>query len=214
MSKYCGSSLLAHGHRPASAVVEAGRGIVTLAGNDYNEMRVLVFTESTPQVSSSSPEGPPRRAVRRLRLRPRICHVPGVDRRGGLRDRSRAGIAPGRHRPRAADGAGRLEQKPFDLAKLRGKVVLVSFVYTTCNGVCPLTTQALGRVRKKLETPSSGGNRSSSFRSRSTPERDTAQVLEELCPALEPTRPRWHFLTGAPEEVTKVIDGLGHVGQE
>ena len=33
----------------------------------------------------------------------------------------------------------------FDLEKLRGKVVLVSFVYTTCNGVCPLTTQALTR---------------------------------------------------------------------
>ena len=37
------------------------------------------------------------------------------------------------------DSAG----KPFDLASLKGKVVLVSFVYTTCNGVVPATTAAL-----------------------------------------------------------------------
>ena len=29
------------------------------------------------------------------------------------------------------------DEKPFDLANLKGKVVLVSFVYTTCNGVVP-----------------------------------------------------------------------------
>ena len=30
--------------------------------------------------------------------------------------------------------------KPFDLARLRGKAVLLSFVYTTCGGTCPATT--------------------------------------------------------------------------
>ncbi|HZW32932.1 MAG TPA: SCO family protein, partial [Isosphaeraceae bacterium] len=41
--------------------------------------------------------------------------------------------------------------KPFDLASRKGKVVLVSFVYTTCTGVCPGTTQAMVRVQAALK---------------------------------------------------------------
>src|SRR5262249_8643097 len=33
--------------------------------------------------------------------------------------------------------------KPLELADLRGKVVLVSFIFTTCNGSCPATTARL-----------------------------------------------------------------------
>ena len=42
------------------------------------------------------------------------------------------------------------EGRPFSLASLEGKVVLVSFIYTTCNGSCPLTTATLDRVRRAL----------------------------------------------------------------
>ena len=45
------------------------------------------------------------------------------------------------------DSAG----KPFDLAAMKGKVVLVSFVYTTCTGVCPGTTQAMVRIQDALK---------------------------------------------------------------
>src|SRR3954447_21809720 len=45
------------------------------------------------------------------------------------------------------DAAG----KPFDLARLRGKAVLVSFVYTTCGGTCPATTFQMVRVQKALK---------------------------------------------------------------
>ena len=38
------------------------------------------------------------------------------------------------------------EGKPFDLEKLHGKCVLVSFVFTTCNGTCPLTSRAMARA--------------------------------------------------------------------
>ena len=48
--------------------------------------------------------------------------------------------------------------KPFDLATLRGKVVLVSFVYTTCNGACPLTTQTLHRVEQGAQRHQALGN--------------------------------------------------------
>src|SRR4051794_24573167 len=53
------------------------------------------------------------------------------------------------------DAAG----KPFDLASLRGKAVLVSFIYTTCNGSCPATTHNLYRVQQTLKDAHLWGKR-------------------------------------------------------
>src|SRR5579872_4374128 len=42
------------------------------------------------------------------------------------------------------------EEKTLRLADLRGKVVLVSFVFTTCNGSCPATTLRMSQVAQTL----------------------------------------------------------------
>jgi protein SCO1/2 len=96
-------------------------------------------------------------------------------------------------------------KNPFDLEKLRGKVVLVSFVYTTCNGVCPLTTQAMGRVRKKLEEAKVWGKSVEFVSITLDPKRDTALVLQNYAKLWSADSPEWHFLTGAPEDVSKVV---------
>ena len=83
------------------------------------------------------------------------------------------------------DSAG----KPFDLASLKGKVVLVSFVYTTCNGVCPLTTQALARVQKTLEEAKLWGKSVEFVSITLDPKRDTPEVLSDYAQALR-RRPR------------------------
>ncbi len=78
------------------------------------------------------------------------------------------------------DSAG----KPFDLATLKGKVVLVSFVYTTCNGVCPATTASLGRIQQSLEQAKLWG-RSVEFVSITLdPKRDTPEVLSRYAQPL------------------------------
>jgi protein SCO1/2 len=96
-------------------------------------------------------------------------------------------------------------QKPFDLGKLKGKVVLVSFVYTTCNGVCPATTQALARVQKKLEEAKLWGNSVLFVSITLDPARDTAGVLKNYAKSTGTDLPAWHFLTGSPADVNKVI---------
>jgi protein SCO1 len=96
-------------------------------------------------------------------------------------------------------------KQPFDLEKLRGKVVLVSFVYTTCNGVCPLTTQALAGVRKQLETAGLWGKSVEFVSITLDPERDTAPILKNYAKLSGADFPAWHFLTGSPEDVGKVI---------
>lgn len=37
------------------------------------------------------------------------------------------------------------------LADLRGTVVVVSFVFTTCNGTCPATTHRLSQIQEELK---------------------------------------------------------------
>jgi protein SCO1 len=96
-------------------------------------------------------------------------------------------------------------QKPFDLEKLRGKVVLVSFVYTTCNGVCPLTTQALSGAQKKLDEAKLWGKSVEFVSITLDPQRDTPQALQIYAKLWGADQPAWHFLTGSPAEVSKVI---------
>jgi protein SCO1 len=97
------------------------------------------------------------------------------------------------------------KEKAFDLEKLRGKVVVVSFVYATCNGTCPLTTQALARVRKRLEEAKLWGKSVEFVSITLDPRRDTGEVLRNYAKISEADSPSWHFLTGKPEDVAKVI---------
>lgn len=96
-------------------------------------------------------------------------------------------------------------EKPFDLAKRRGKIVLVSFVYTTCNGVCPLTTQALTRVQKKLQEAKLWGKSVEFVSITLDPKHDTPRVLGDYSALWGADPAAWHFLTGRPENVNEVI---------
>jgi protein SCO1/2 len=97
------------------------------------------------------------------------------------------------------------EGKPFDLAKMRGKVVLVSFVYTTCNGVCPLTTQALAGVQKKLREALLWGKSVEFVSITLDPKRDTSRVLRDYGRLFKADPAAWHFVTGSEEKVNEVI---------
>jgi protein SCO1/2 len=96
-------------------------------------------------------------------------------------------------------------EKPFDLAKLRGKVVLVSFIYTTCNGVCPATTQALVGVQKRLKEAGLWGKSVEFVSITLDPKRDTPRVLRDYAALFKADPAAWHFLTGSTEKVSDVI---------
>jgi protein SCO1/2 len=99
--------------------------------------------------------------------------------------------------------------KSFDLASLKGKVVVVSFVYTTCNGACPATTRALSNIQKALEQAKLWG-KSVEFVSISLdPERDTPDVLNRYARLFNADLPNWHFLTGTRSDVQSVIAAWG-----
>jgi protein SCO1/2 len=101
------------------------------------------------------------------------------------------------------------EGKPFSLDRLRGKAVIVSFVYTTCNGTCPATTASLARVQKALKQANLWGRRVEFVSISLDPARDSPAVLASYARLYNADLSAWHFLTGEPERVAEVIAAWG-----
>ncbi len=90
------------------------------------------------------------------------------------------------------------------LSELRGKVVVMSFLYTHCPDICPITTSRFMSVAKAL---GSEVERSAVFLAVTVdPERDTVDKLKEYSAAVG-MLDRWHFLTGSYREVELVWSG-------
>jgi len=93
------------------------------------------------------------------------------------------------------------------LEALRGKVVAVTFIYTSCPDVCPMLTDKMARVQDALG-PDFGTE--IAFVSISVdPEHDTPEVLKEYAEALDADLAGWTFLTGTPAAVRDVAHRYG-----
>lgn len=96
---------------------------------------------------------------------------------------------------------------PLSLADLRGKVVLLDFIYTRCPGPCPSQTGFLASVQRSL-TPAE--RERVAFVSISfDPARDTPAALRSYAEARGADLSGWSFVTGAPEVVAPVLDAYG-----
>lgn len=94
-------------------------------------------------------------------------------------------------------------------ALLRGKVVLVTFIYTWCPDVCPLLTDKLARVKDDLGA--SFGKDIAFVSITFDPERDTPEVLRAYAEAFDADPAGWFFLTGEVEAVREVAARYGVV---
>jgi protein SCO1/2 len=91
---------------------------------------------------------------------------------------------------------------------LRGQALVVSFVFTMCREACPLITAQLARVqararREKLDA------RIRFLSITLDPVNDTPDVLRRYAGAYRVDLTTWHFLTGDPGEVGRVIRDFG-----
>lgn len=95
----------------------------------------------------------------------------------------------------------------LSLQDLRGRIVVVSFIYTRCADVCPLLTTKLVAIQKSL-----GGafGRDVFFLSVTVdPEHDRPGILEDYAEALGCDLTGWAFLTGTQAQITEVARGYG-----
>lgn len=97
--------------------------------------------------------------------------------------------------------------KPFAFDMLRGKLVLVGFIYTTCPDVCPLMTASMRLVQDGLKP---GESKSVHFLSITTdPEVDTPEVLASYARRYKVDFSNWSFLTGDIKALQPVWKAFG-----
>src|SRR4051794_27717391 len=79
---------------------------------------------------------------------------------------------------------------------IKGKIVVISFIYTSCTDICPLTTARLTQLEDKLGELMA---HDIFFISMTVdPEHDRPEQLKEFSQAFK-TGPGWTFVTGRPE---------------
>jgi cytochrome oxidase Cu insertion factor (SCO1/SenC/PrrC family) len=89
---------------------------------------------------------------------------------------------------------------------LKGKVVLINFLFTTCKGVCSPMTANLARVQKYLGE--SMGRDVVMISLSVDPQTDTPAVLRKYADQFH-AQPGWYFLTGEKKNVDWVLYKLG-----
>ena len=92
--------------------------------------------------------------------------------------------------------------KIFRFANARGKLVVVTFIFTTCPDVCPLLTANFAAIQRALEKEKNQGYLLLSITT--DPEQDTPPVLKEYAARYKADLRRWSFLTGTRAELAKV----------
>ena len=93
---------------------------------------------------------------------------------------------------------------------IKGKIVAINLIYTTCQYACPLETARMSQVQKKL------GDRMGRdvffYSITIDPEHDTPAVLKEYGEKFH-AGPGWKFLTGKKEDIDLVSKKLGLYSQ-
>ena len=93
------------------------------------------------------------------------------------------------------------------LTDFRGKVVAVTFIYTSCTSTCPVLTPMMSFVQDQLG--SNFGTKIAFVSITVDPERDTPQVLKEYAQAFDANLAGWAFLTGTPDAIRDVTRRYG-----
>jgi protein SCO1/2 len=91
---------------------------------------------------------------------------------------------------------------------LRGRALVISFVFTTCAEACPLITAQLARAQARVRTEKLDA-RVRFVSITLDPVTDTPEVLRRYAAAHGIDLTTWHFLTGASDDVARVVRAFG-----
>lgn len=86
------------------------------------------------------------------------------------------------------------------LEKVKGKVFVAEYFFTTCGTICPKMTEQMTRVQEQFR----GNDEVKILSFTVNPDYDTAQVLLEYAQKYGVEKEQWHFLTGSKEELYRL----------
>ena len=89
------------------------------------------------------------------------------------------------------------------LASLKGKPVLIDFIYTSCASTCPMLTAKMAAIAHQLG-PALGADVMIVSISLD-PEHDTPSALAKYAKSHDADGPGWIFLTGPPAQIDQVL---------
>src|SRR5213593_3762078 len=99
------------------------------------------------------------------------------------------------------------DDRRVSLVDLRGKVLALTFIYTSCVDTCPLLTAKMTGLQTRLGADF--GPQVVFVSITVDPERDTPEVLRRYAEAHGATAAGWTFLTGSPAEISDVARRYG-----
>lgn len=87
--------------------------------------------------------------------------------------------------------------------RLRGKVWIAGFAFTSCTSICPMLTSQMANVQRRLEAH---GDRVHLVTITVDPETDTPERMREYAERYGADLSSWSFLTGEPARVRATIE--------
>jgi protein SCO1 len=96
---------------------------------------------------------------------------------------------------------------PFHSDRARGRVTLVTFVFTTCPDVCPLLTAKFAQLQRMLVREQASDFFLVSITT--DPEVDKPEVLKSYAQRYGADLSTWAFLTGDEDKISKVWRSFG-----
>ena len=94
------------------------------------------------------------------------------------------------------------DNQSLSWADLRGKPVVLTFIFTTCRSACPVLTAKLVDIQRRLSSEQKGIPR---FVAVSVePEHDTPEVLKAYANNFGADLRAWSFLTGSPAAIAEL----------
>jgi protein SCO1 len=95
------------------------------------------------------------------------------------------------------------------LKDLHGRVILVSFIYTTCTTACPLLTERMAQLRDRLRSTGEWGSLVNFLSITVDPDRDSAEHLRDYAELFGDGDEAWRFLRDEPERLRPVLAAYG-----
>jgi cytochrome oxidase Cu insertion factor (SCO1/SenC/PrrC family) len=95
---------------------------------------------------------------------------------------------------------------------LEGRTVLINVIYTTCKDACPLITQQLNEVRKRI--PELFGKQVFFVTLSSDPILDTPKLLKQFAQKQSADVAGWTFLTGKKDHIDHILKKLGQYADD